>query len=297
MKLGGVKMALNQTFDLNRITDVENTQQQNSTALTNRLDKTNNAKQGIPNIDVTGTANCLTMTQAVANSTWFGLMDTPSTYDYAMGRFNANSHSVELRAYQDVLTIRTGRKAGCVNADLNIITNDQATAGVSQDINLLSRGTVRLCPDNGGLKTNGFNVILLTNGMPCIQSINTAISDTMLKFGAGVIQAKNNADTVFIPFNASAFNVVSERSYKEEIEECKESVLQKILKTPVRLYKLKGDKTKTKRMGLIRDESPEQIQDSETVDLYQMTTMLWKAVQELTAKIERLEPQVEEKGI
>lgn len=283
-------MALNQTFDLNRITDVENTQQANSTALTNRIDKTLTAKQGIPNIDITGASNSLTMTQGVANAQWFGLMDTPSTYDYAMGRFGANSHAVELRAYQDTLTIRTGRKSGCTNADLNIITNDQVTAGVSQDINLMPRGVVRLCPNNSALKTNGFNVLLLSNGMPSIQSINTAISDTMLKFGAGVIQAKNNADTVFIPFNASAFNVVSERSYKEDIEECKESVLSKIMKTPVRLYKLKGDKTKTKRMGLIRDESPEQIQDSETVDLYQMTTMLWKAVQELTAKVEELSP-------
>jgi hypothetical protein len=81
-------MALNQTFDLTRITNVETTQQQNSTALTNRLDKTNNAKQGIPNIDIIGTSNALTMTQGVANSQWFGLMDTPSTYDLAMGRFN-----------------------------------------------------------------------------------------------------------------------------------------------------------------------------------------------------------------
>lgn len=281
-------MALNQTFDLTRITNVETTQQQNSTALTQRVDKTLTNKQGIPNIDVTGTSNALTMTQGVANAQWFGLMDTPNTYDFAMGRFNANSHGIELRAYQDSMTIRTGRKSGCVSADFTIITNDQVTAGVNQNINFLSRGLIKLCPNNSGLNTNGFNVQLLSNGMPSFQSINTAISDTMLKFGAGVIQAKNNADTVFIPFNASAFNVVSERSYKEDIEECKESVLQKILKTPVRLYKLKGDKNKTKRMGLIRDESPEQIQDSETVDLYQMTTMLWKAVQELTVKVEEL---------
>ena len=65
--------------------------------------------------------------------------------------------------------------------------------------------------------------------------------------------------------------------------------MEKIKKTPVRKYNLKADQTE--QVGLIYDEAPEELRskDGETLQLYDTISYLWKAVQELTAKVEALE--------
>lgn len=284
-------MGLNYVFDLNRVTNletratnVETKSNANETALENKADKTGNEFAG--NVTVKGTFNSLVQSSPIANSIWYGLMKDPTTYSFAMGRFHAGLDDIELRAYTDQMIIRTGRSVGAVNANFTIITNDANTPGIPQNIILQPKGILVINP--GVNPGNGFNVGLWGNGMPYIQSQNTVISNTSLKFGSGSIQARTADDTAFSAFAGSAFTVGSERAYKTEIEEYNENALEMVKATPIRKYKFIGDEEERERIGLIRDESPNRITTDDKVDLYSMVSLLWKSVQELTKKVEEL---------
>jgi hypothetical protein len=273
-----------------RTTAVETKSNDNATAIGKKVDTTVTGKTVLNGgIDLKGTTNGLTQTVALTDPVWQGIIKPETgTYSMAMGRFVGGSDKIELRSYMDSLTIRTGRQAGNTNSDLNLITNDTSTAGVSADINLQARGgSIKLNPNY--IAGNGLNVNLNSASMPTITSQNTAISNIQLKFGSTTLQVRDAGDTVFQGMVASAFTVNSEREYKKGIRSFSDSVLNQIRETPVRKYKLNQDQDDDpERIGLIRDESPEQITKDDTIDLYQMCSMLWRAVQELTNKVEEL---------
>jgi Chaperone of endosialidase len=218
-------------------------------------------------------------------------MNGDGTYSISLGRFATGSKAIEVRAYFDNLTFRTGRSGTATSADMNFITNDQVVSGISANMNLMPRGNLNLCPTNGGTNTNGLALTLQAQGLPFMKSINTTNSNMALRWSSNGVHCRDAADTVFEPFYASAFNVSSHRKFKENIEEFKDNVLEKIKNTPVRKYRLKEAAADQEQIGLILDEAPEDLksQDGETLQLYKTIGYLWKAVQELTAKIEGLE--------
>jgi hypothetical protein len=291
-------MGLNQSFNVGRVSSLESTTQSNTTALTNKVDKTSQAKQTLPYLDISGVNNALTMTATVDKTPWFGIMTDAYNYDFAMGRFHTNAHDIELRAYMDKMIVRTGRKAGNTNSDFQIVTNDSNTAGVSSNIILSPNTTtagvtkinsvLQITPPN----TSNFYFYFDASSNAGLNWSDVAGTKLgcKLKFltDGSSIQARKADDSAFIPFNASSFIVGSMEDTKEEVEEYGETVLDKIKKTKVRKYKLKGHDTDRKDIGLIFEESPPELQQGEGVSLYNMTAMLWKAVQELQEQIEGL---------
>lgn len=289
-------MALNQTFDLNRISlleksknDINDKLTAHDNALAAKLEKFSGGDVS-GQIKANAANNGLIQVQPLTQTVWNGIMLDVNNYSYALGRFTTNSNKIEFRAYSDDFTIRTGRKVGATSANLVFITNDQVNANIQQDIKMLSRGLVKICPNNGGLDTNGFNALLNDAGMPVLQSINKAISNVSLKLASTQLQARDRDDANYVTIGAAGFAVQSERSAKNTIEPFEENVLETVKQTPVRSYHLNTDKPdQDKRIGLVLDETPPQLQhDEHTLDLYSMTTMLWKAVQELTKKVEEL---------
>ena len=90
---------------------------------------------------------------------------------------------------------------------------------------------------------------------------------------------------------ASGVALTSSRDKKKNIEDYTESALSEICSTPIRQYHLKTDLDKElKRIGVILQEAPLNAIDlgGEGVDLYQMITMSWKAIQELKEEINNL---------
>jgi len=298
-------MGISTSFDLARITNLETRMSSNEVNIanaaqggTNKVDQTVTTQQTIPNLKVTqqlqvtgGVNGIVTIVDPATNGSWMGIMQDATLYNLAIGRFNTGSKGIEIRAYQDNLTIRTGRAAGAVSADFNVITNDQVTAGINQRVQLMPRGVINLCPQNGGLNTNGLQLQLTAAGNPALMSINAAISPTLLKFGSNGIQSKSQNDVDFMPFFASAFNVTSDISFKNNVEDYAESALDHVKKTKVRKYRLNSDRdTDPDRIGLVRHEAPAQLKgDESTLDLYQMCSMLWKSVQELSDQVEQLQ--------
>lgn len=90
---------------------------------------------------------------------------------------------------------------------------------------------------------------------------------------------------------ASGVALTSSRDKKKNIEDYTESALSEICSTPIRQYHLKTDlDEELKRIGVILQEAPLNAIDlgGEGVDLYQMITMSWKAIQELKEEINNL---------
>lgn len=282
-------MGLTSTFDVSRVTNLENRLDTDESIMVTTNDANS---QSIPKVNITGQMNALVMTMDTATAgQWFAIMHDQYTYDLALGRFAAGSKAVELRSYYDTLTLRTGRNAAATNADMNFVTNDQAVANISQNMNFMSRGNIRLSPNSPATTADGIECLLVVTGsVPAFRSINTARSAMMLKFGSNGLYARDHEDSVYEPIFASAFNVSSDLSFKENIDDYQESAIDHIKNTKVRTYNLKNDSNKNARIGLIRGEAPAQLQaDDDTLDLYQMVSMLWKAVQELTSTVETLQ--------
>lgn len=95
---------------------------------------------------------------------------------------------------------------------------------------------------------------------------------------------RDGADSVYYPIEASAFNVAtSSEKVKTDIVDLTDSALPLVRKTKPRRYRLKDERFPDEQIGLVIEESPGIILGAEgqSIDLYRMVTLLWKAVQEL----------------
>lgn len=96
---------------------------------------------------------------------------------------------------------------------------------------------------------------------------------------------------------ANGVALTSNRDKKKNIEDYTESALHEICTTPIRQYHLKTDlDNELKRIGIIVQEAPLNAIDlkGECIDLYQMVSMSWKAIQELKEENDNLKLELEE---
>lgn len=94
---------------------------------------------------------------------------------------------------------------------------------------------------------------------------------------------------------ANGVALTSNRDAKKNIEDYTESALNEICTTPIRQYHLKTDlDEELKRIGIIVQEAPLNAIDlkGECIDLYQMVTMSWKAIQELKGENDKLKDTI-----
>lgn len=98
-------------------------------------------------------------------------------------------------------------------------------------------------------------------------------------------QFRNGADTAWWGLEALSFVQSSSREFKTGISDYATEALPAVRQTKVRRYLVANDPAE--RIGLIAEESPTDIlgPDHNSIDLYQMIALLWKAIQELDAKI------------
>ena len=112
--------------------------------------------------------------------------------------------------------------------------------------------------------------------------------------GSGKFKVTTQDESAFYPVWASSFDVSSSLEFKKAIEDYTGNATELIETTPVRKYHLNEDieGVDVKRLGLIVQESPLDIVNTDggqTIDLYQMTSLLWKSNQELSARLKILE--------
>ncbi|SLM90068.1 Phage minor structural protein  len=119
-------------------------------------------------------------------------------------------------------------------------------------------------------------------------------SDAVFLQGSEVRVTAHKSGGTYRPIRASAFTVSSSRDYKKNIEEYTGDALELVNGTRVAQYNLneEDEDVDYKRIGLIVQESPLEIINfigGDSIDLYEMTSLLWKSVQELDTKNKVLE--------
>lgn len=106
--------------------------------------------------------------------------------------------------------------------------------------------------------------------------------------GQVVISARNSR-TNYKPIKASRFNVASERRLKSDIIDLDDGALDIVNKTKIHQY----TKNDTSEIGVIADEAPKELlsDDDKSISLYDYTSVLYKAVQELSQQVKELQDE------
>ncbi|WP_168898246.1 tail fiber domain-containing protein [Bacillus sp. ISTL8] len=110
----------------------------------------------------------------------------------------------------------------------------------------------------------------------------------------GRFETRNGNDTDWARL-AGIIENTSSRDYKKNISAFERSALDIINASKARLYHYNSqDDSERLNIGLIAEEAPELIQgkDGKTVDGYGMTTLAWKAIQELSEQVRYLKNQL-----
>lgn len=112
------------------------------------------------------------------------------------------------------------------------------------------------------------------------------------------IQVRNASDTAYGTMQAIISNA-SDRRLKRNIQKIEDCFLDYVKKTPVYSYNMQGHDDDERFIGLITDEAPQEIvipasdeDQYEGINLYAMTSFLWKAVQELSEQVDYLKEKV-----
>lgn len=96
----------------------------------------------------------------------------------------------------------------------------------------------------------------------------------------------------------SMINGSSDRTKKKNIAVTKDSALDAINQTKIYNFHFDGDDEKEvcKRTGIMADEAPECVvgDDGKSVNLYNMISVAWKGIQELSDKVQTLEARIAE---
>lgn len=117
------------------------------------------------------------------------------------------------------------------------------------------------------------------------------IGDVFLKSNqTNVLEVRNNADGGMATIKALEFETVSDREMKKNIEDLKVDGIEIIKGLKAKGYNFKDDKINTKKsIGFIAQEAPELISNGTSVNLYAISTVTIKALQEVIQRLEFLE--------
>lgn len=204
----------------------------------------------------------------------------------------------------------TGDAAHLNSVDTGVITNRiddhlqlgayNSTENVGQ-INITSRTATNVdYPGGTTIYSNPYDsgerwgIRLYRNRiMPLNRSQDAALE--LNPYTKGAVNVRNRDQDTWLPVNASKFNVISERKFKNKIQVFKDSALEIINDTTIYSYEKSG----RKEIGVISDEANGALlskgQDGERfVDLYSYSSIAIKAIQELTDEVDSLKSQIEE---
>ena len=106
-------------------------------------------------------------------------------------------------------------------------------------------------------------------------------------YARGEVRITNRDGDQYAPIAASNFRVASQRSLKSDITDLKDGALNVVNSVKIHEYTKSG----VSEIGVITDEVPDLLKtnDGKSISLYDYTSVLYKAVQELSAQVKELQ--------
>ena len=174
-----------------------------------------------------------------------------------------------------------------INRNLNVNGEIVAVGSLTSNsnIHLGNNGLVNIRWGYGVVRVNASGQPLYLQCNDEVKCTKPADPSTYTSLRAYNLMAQNKV-------YANGVALTSSRDKKKNVEVYEESALQQILQTKIYRYHLLDDlDEEMKRIGIILQEAPVDAIDIEGVgvDLYQMVTMTWKAIQELKQEIDKRE--------
>lgn len=173
-----------------------------------------------------------------------------------------------------------------INRNLNVNGEIVAVGSLTSNsnIHLGNNGLINVRWGYGVIRVNASGQPLYLQCNDEVKCTKPADASTYTSLRALNLMAQNKV-------YANGIALTSNKEYKKNIEDYTENALNEICTTPIRQYHLLNDlDNEMKRIGIILQEAPVNAIDleGEGVDLYQMVTMAWKAIQQLKDEIEAL---------
>src|SRR5699024_5031365 len=165
--------------------------------------------------------------------------------------------------------------------------NDRAQVELlshTNDIDANMRGSFNYYSDVR--KGHGLGIRLAQNQILAIDEDGGSKMLYLSPYQSGEVRVVSRDKQAYYPIRASSFNAMSERSAKSNIEPFKDCALDIVKNTKVRHYTKNGKS----EVGVISDEADPRLltEDQHAVSLYDYTSVLYKAVQELIEEVEKL---------
>lgn len=208
-------------------------------------------------------------------------------------RFN---DKVVLGAWDDILNLNCiGQAVLISDPDTTVLRykGKNILYGSSSEVSVNLAGTAVLIANNSSTSLrikNGNYILSGDNSITYLRSTNGKIQFETGGYARASIERDGSAR--FGDLYTNGVKVTSDRGKKENIKAVGASALDMVHRAKTYEYNLKGEAKK--RMGIMYDEAPECIRsdgDTKAVDLYGMTALLWKAVQELEQKIDDMKEE------
>ncbi len=165
--------------------------------------------------------------------------------------------------------------------------------GSSSEVSVNLAGTAVLIANNSSTALRIKNGNYILGGDDSVTSLRSTNGKIQFETG-GYARASIERDgsARFGDLYTNGVKVTSDREKKENVKAVGASALDMVHRAKTYEYNLEGENQK--RVGIMYDEAPECIRsdgDTKAVDLYGMTALLWKAVQELEQKIDDMKEE------
>lgn len=203
---------------------------------------------------------------------------------------------VVLGAWDDILNLNCNGQAVLISdPDTTVLRykGKNILYGSSSEVSVNLAGTAVFIANNSSTSLrikNGNYILSGDNSITYLRSTNGKIQFETGGYARASIERDGSAR--FGDLYTNGVKVTSDRGKKENVKAVGASALDMVHRAKTYEYNLEGENQK--RVGIMYDEAPECIRsdgDTKAVDLYGMTALLWKAVQELEQKIDDMKEE------
>ena len=203
---------------------------------------------------------------------------------------------VVLGAWDDILNLNCNGQAVLISdPDTTVLRykGKNILYGSSSEVSVNLARTAVLIANNSSTSLrikNGNYILSGDNSITYLRSTNGKIQFETGGYARASIERDGSAR--FGDLYTNGVKVTSDRGKKENVKAVGASALDMVHRAKTYEYNLEGENQK--RVDIMYDEAPECIRSdgkTKAVDLYGMTALLWKAVQELEQKIDNMKEE------
>lgn len=216
---------------------------------------------------ITGNIHTLNSKVLYGDTGHLGTVDT--------GRIiNKQDNQLQLGAY-GMYDSKTNR------AQINLLTSSPN----ADDSGVQQRGAMNYYM-NPTDKGNGLGIRLYGNQILAIDESRKSKMLYLSPYAGGQVRITSRDKSTYYDICAANFKVSSQRKFKKNIKPLEDGALDIVKKTKIRQYEKNG----TSEIGIITDEADDSVltDDKKFVSIYDYTSVLYKAVQELSQEVEDL---------